>query len=57
MYVAVVSYDKETYSVGEIEQHLKVDLILNKPLSTNVTVKISTDSGNASVGKLTVVCI
>ena len=57
MYVAVVSYDKETYSVGEIEQHLKVDLILNKPLSTDVTVKMLTDSGNASVGKLTVVRI
>ena len=57
MYVAVVSFDKKNYSVGETEQHLKVDLILNKPLSTNVTVKISTDSENATVGKLTVVCI
>ena len=57
MYVAVVSFDKRTYSVGEIEQHLKVDLILNKPLSTDVTVKMLTDSGNANVGKLTVVCI
>ena len=55
-YVAVVNFEDNNYSVREIKQHLTINLTLNKPLSTDVTVQILTASEDATVGKLTVVC-